>query len=96
MLIDATGNYGDYVTIAMGSILHMFRQYTIPYLIFEDSYADFSFNVTFSNDVHEKEKFLTSSEVMISNSPEKITIFNEKLKDKDFLTSQVNYENKYQ
>ena len=27
MLIDATGAFGDYVTVAMGPMLHMFRQY---------------------------------------------------------------------
>ena len=41
MLIDATGNFGDYVAVSMGSILMMFRQYEIPILVFDDSYNDF-------------------------------------------------------
>jgi hypothetical protein len=41
MLIDATGAFGDYVSVAVGSMLVMFRQYEIPILVFEDNLADF-------------------------------------------------------
>ena len=34
MLIDVTGTSADYVTVAMGSMLMMFRQYELPLLIF--------------------------------------------------------------
>lgn len=34
ILIDATGNFGDYITVVYGSILTMFRQYEIPILVF--------------------------------------------------------------
>lgn len=50
LLIDATGVFSDYVAIAMGSILTMFRQYEIPVLVFEDSTDDYEFNITYTND----------------------------------------------
>lgn len=96
VLIDATGNFGDYVAVAVGSTLLWFRQYSIPFLVFEDSYADFDFDLAFSNDPHEKEKFLLSSNVQIANSPEKIKIMNEKLNDENFLSDQIKYEDKYE
>lgn len=50
MLIDATGVFGDYVSVALGSMLLMFRQYEFPILIFQDSFHDFDFNVSYTND----------------------------------------------
>lgn len=50
VLIDATGVFGDYVAVAFGSILTMFRQYEIPILVFEDSFSDYSFNLSYTND----------------------------------------------
>jgi len=50
MLIDVTGVYADYVTVALGSRLMMFRQYSIPLLVFEDNWNDFEFNITYTND----------------------------------------------
>jgi len=50
MLIDVTGVFADYVTVTMGSILMMFRQYGVPVLVFEDSWTDFDFNITYTND----------------------------------------------
>jgi hypothetical protein len=50
MLIDVTGVYADYVAVSYGAILHMFRQYSIPILVFSDSLNDFTFNLTYSND----------------------------------------------
>lgn len=93
MLIDATGAFGDYVTVAMGSILQMFRQYELPILVFDDNFYDFDFNVTFSNDIHERDKWYQHSSVKIANSIEKIVINNSKLNQSDFLNSQVKYEN---
>lgn len=69
MLIDATGNFGDYVSVTLGSMLLMFRQYSIPILVFENSYSSFEFNISFSNDPAEKRKFLSASEVKIANHP---------------------------
>lgn len=34
MLIDVTGTWADYVSVAMGSRLMMFRQYAVPLLVF--------------------------------------------------------------
>jgi hypothetical protein len=34
MLIDATGAFGDYIAVAVSSMLFMFRQYEIPVLVF--------------------------------------------------------------
>lgn len=50
MLIDATGNFGDYVSVTLGSMLTIFRQYQQPILVFDDSYNDFEFNITYGND----------------------------------------------
>ena len=52
VLIDATGSFGDYVTVAWGNKITMFRQYEIPILVFEDVFGDFNFNLTFTNDPH--------------------------------------------
>lgn len=53
MVIDATGVFGDYVTIGVGTMLVMFRQYEVPVLVFEDNFHDFEFNITYTNDPHE-------------------------------------------
>ena len=50
MLIDVTGTFVDYVSVTMGSILMMFRQYAVPLLVFEDTWNDFEFNITYTND----------------------------------------------
>lgn len=34
VLIDCTGSFGDYIAVAYGSTLTMFRQYEIPILVF--------------------------------------------------------------
>lgn len=41
MLIDVTGSFTDYVSVAMGSRLMMFRQYQIPLLVFSNTAVDF-------------------------------------------------------
>jgi hypothetical protein len=33
LLLDVTGNFADYVSVTMGSILMMFRQYQVPVLV---------------------------------------------------------------
>lgn len=50
LLIDATGNFEDYISIARGTILTMFRQYEIPVIVFEDNTDNFDFNITYTND----------------------------------------------
>lgn len=69
MLIDATGRFGDYVSVTMGSILMMFRQYQVPILVFDDNYNDFSFDITYTNDPHNQSSFLSHSNVKIANFP---------------------------
>lgn len=41
MLIDVTGVFADYVTVAMNSILLMYRQYQVPLLVLESVWTDF-------------------------------------------------------
>ncbi len=50
LIVEVTGNFGDYVTVAYQSKLMMFRQYEIPILVFEDVFGDFNFNLTYTND----------------------------------------------
>jgi hypothetical protein len=96
MLIDATGNFADYVSVAMGSILMMFRQYEIPVLVFEDTFNDFEFNLTFTNDAEGRYYYLTRSKVFIANYPEEIKVNDTKIEENDFLTNQIKYDNQYQ
>lgn len=95
MLIDVTGKFADYVSVTMGSILMMFRQYQIPVLVFEDSWNDFEFNITYTNDAQGSYHYLSKSSVKIANYPEKIIINETKLNQTDYLTNEVNYEQKY-
>jgi hypothetical protein len=50
MLIDVTGQFADYVSVTMNSILMMFRQYQVPLLVLDSVWDDFEFNITFTND----------------------------------------------
>lgn len=95
MLIDVTGTFADYVSVTMGSILMMFRQYGTPILIFEDNWNDFDFNITFTNDETGSHHYLKRSSVKIANYPEKIVINETKLNQTDFLTNTVNYNQAY-
>ena len=61
MLIDATGNFGDYVSVTLGSMLLMFRQYEEPILVFDDSYSDFQFNISYTNDPNASIHYLAQS-----------------------------------
>lgn len=92
VLIDATGNFGDYVAVAFGSILMMFRQYEIPILVFEDSFSDFAFNVTYTNDPEHRYHYLSKSVVKIANYPEDIYVNDTKLNGTDYLTNLFNYD----
>jgi hypothetical protein len=96
MLIDVTGSFADYISVVTGSILMMFRQYQVPILVFENSFSDFEFNITFTNDPDLEFHYLARSKLVISNFPETIVINDSRLNQSDFLSSQVKYENKYQ
>lgn len=92
ILIDATGNFGDYVAVAIGSILKMFRQYEIPILVFEDSFSDYAFNLTYTNDPQQRYHYLSRSSVKIANYPEDIVLNDTKI-NSDYLTNALNYNN---
>lgn len=92
MLLDVTGVNGDYVTVAMGSILMTFRQYGVPVLIFEDNWNDFGFNVTYTNDPEHRYNYTSYATVKVANYPEKIVINESKLNQTDFLTNTINYQ----
>ena len=79
MLISATGSFGDYVSVTMNSIFMMFRQYEDPILVFEDSFDDYKFNVTYSNEPEHSYKYFASVEVKIANFPEDIIINDSRL-----------------
>lgn len=93
MLIDATGVFGDYVTVAVGSMLVMFRQYEVPVLVFENNFNDFEFDLTYTNDPSGEHKYVSHSSVKVANLPQEITPIDERLKNKEFLTKQVEYKN---
>jgi len=77
----------------MGSMLHMYRQYEFPILIFEDSFGEFNFNVTYSNDPEHHEKYLSHSVVKVVGHPIDISINDTALTNPKFLSSKVNYNN---
>jgi hypothetical protein len=91
MLIDATGAFGDYVVVAMGSILKMIRQYELPVLVFQDSITDFDFNLSYTNDPQNYSQYLSHSNVKIINFPQALIVANETLNKTGFLDSVVNY-----
>jgi hypothetical protein len=68
----------------------MFRQYEIPILVFEDVFGDFNFNLTFTNDPHDRYYYLTRSSIHTANYPEDIIINNTDLNKTDYLTQRVN------
>ena len=87
--IDATGSFGDYVTVAYMNKLFMFRQYEVPILVFEDVFGDYKFNITFTNDPHDRYRYLTMSNVHTANYPEDIIINNSALNDSGYLADTV-------
>jgi hypothetical protein len=94
ILIDATGVFGDYVSVAFDSILMVFRQYEIPVLVFEDSFQDFNFSLTYTNRPDGSERVLSNSTVFVANYPQDLGIMDQKLKNDKFLDNQINYQNK--
>lgn len=90
-LIDATGFFCDFLVMTHGDHLHAFRQFAIPLLMIHDTFSDFTFNITYTNDgnLHR----LSQSTVKIANYPVDITINNPKLKDKNFLSGLIEYKN---
>jgi len=93
MLIDATGAFGDYVSVALGSMLLMFRQYEFPVLVFEDSFGSYEFNVTYTNDPKHEAKNLVHAKVFVTNFPQDIVVADPRLNNTDFLDSVVDYQN---
>ena len=89
LLIDATGSFGDYVTCAYHNKLFMFRQYEVPILVFEDVFGDFRFNISYTNDPHDRYFYLTQSSVHTANYPEDILINSTELNQTDYLTDTV-------
>ena len=60
--------------------------------MFEDSFSDYSFNLTYTNDPEQRFHYLSKSSVKIANYPEDIIINDTKLTS-DYLTQQVTYSN---
>lgn len=90
MLVDATGTFADYILFSTENQLNLFRQYEIPFLVFQDTFNDFSFNLTYSNT--KSKTYLSNSTVFNSNYPVDVTIKNPKLNDKDYLNSLIDYK----
>lgn len=79
LLIDVTGSFGDYVAVAFNSVLMMYRQYEIPIMVFdimvfEDTFSDFAFNITYTNDPEARYYYSNKATVKIANYPEDIVI----------------------
>lgn len=88
-LIDATGVFCDFLVLASGSRLQVFRQFMIPLLIIYDTFSDFSFNITYKNT--DKIYRLPKSTVKIANYPIDIKINNTQLKNQTYLDSLIDY-----
>ena len=93
LLIDATGNFGDYIAVAWGSVLDMFRQYEDPIIVVEDTFDDYKFNVTYTNDPHQSYRYFSKVEVKVANFPEDIIVNDTRLNTSDYLSEQVSYNN---
>lgn len=91
--IDATGVFCDYIVVGAENSITIFRQFEIPLLVFQDTWTDFSFNLSYTN-AHNTDHFLLSnSTVHISNYPMEVAIKDSRLKDKNFLNSLLQYNN---
>lgn len=90
--VDATGTWADYVLFSTGTGLSMFRQYATPILIFQDTFSDFTFNLSYTNSHNTDSKTLVNATVRIANYPVDVTINNPQLKDKDYLNSLLSYQ----
>ena len=89
-IIEATGYFVDYVVMATGSKLSVFRQFAFPMLIIYDTFEDFTFNITYRN--NETRHMLSTSQVKIANYPTGINITNQNLTNQTYLDSLVKYE----
>ena len=89
-LIDATGYFCDYLVIASGNQIRVFRQFLIPLLIIYDTFSDFTFNITYSN--NEQKRRLSTSTVKIANYPVDIKINNSKLSNQTYLDTLIEYK----
>ena len=94
--IDATGNFGDYIAVAWGSVLSMFRQYEDPIVVIEDSFDDYKFNVTYTNEPQHSYKYFSSVEVKIANFPEDIIVNDSRLNESSYLSGQISYNKSHQ
>ena len=93
ILVDVTGTFADYVLFSTNNQLTLFRQYEIPILVFEDTFFDFSFNVTYTNAHNTDHNVLSNSTVKIANYPVSIFKKDPRLNDTKFLNSLINYTN---
>jgi hypothetical protein len=73
----------------------MFRQYEIPILVLEDSFLDFTFNISYTNDPLNRYQYPQRISVKTANYPEDIIVNNSKLNTSDYLGKQIKYEEKY-
>lgn len=89
-LIDATGYFADFLVLASGSKLQVFRQFVIPLLIIYDTFTDFTFNITYRNDQNLHK--LSTSTVKIANYPVEIKINNTKLNNQTYLDTLIDYD----
>lgn len=89
LIIDATGSFGDYVTVADESNLTMFRQYEDPVLVFGDVFGDFKFQLTYTNHPENSTYLVLNSSVHTANYPEDIIINASELNQSDYLTGTV-------
>lgn len=90
--VDATGNWADYVLYSTGTHYDMFRQYATPVLVFQDTFSDFYFNLTYTNSHNTDVKTLVNSTVRISNYPVDVKINNPKLRNQTYLDSLLEYK----
>ena len=90
MIIEVTGNFGDYVTCAFANQLMIFRQYEIPILVFKDVFGNFTFNLTYTNDPNNRFYYSSPSTIYTANYPEDIIINSSDLNKTDYLTKKVN------
>jgi hypothetical protein len=71
----------------------MFRQYEVPILVFSNSFLDFDFNLSYTNDPHEHAKQLCHSNVKVSNFPPTLIVTDPNLNKSGYLDSKISYNN---
>lgn len=60
--------------------------------MFQDTFNEFSFNLTYTNAHNTNHTFLSKSTVRSANFPVDVKIINPKLNDKDYLNSLLDYK----